>query len=120
MDSSNYDPCLVWSYGCHMAAINYQYPGRAMVVNRAKFRDNGNIGCVSLYAWVCVGMGAYVCVFVRVCARAWVGVWVCACVFPCFPLHARCSPVAHILLLLCRVLFLLLLGWMLANTPFYI
>ena len=44
-DSSNYDPILYWYAGCQMLALNFQttdsYP---MLVNWAKFRENGNCG----------------------------------------------------------------------------
>ena len=28
IDSSNYEPTLLWNCGCHMLAINYQTPGK--------------------------------------------------------------------------------------------
>ncbi|ELT93720.1 hypothetical protein CAPTEDRAFT_161456, partial [Capitella teleta] len=46
IDSSNYDPMPVWNCGCHMAAINYQTPDRAMQTNGGRFMLNGGCGYV--------------------------------------------------------------------------
>ncbi len=43
-DSSNFDPVLPWLTGCQMVALNFQTPGPAMWMNRAKFRENGHSG----------------------------------------------------------------------------
>lgn len=70
VDSSNYDPQQAWVYGCQMAALNYQYPGKAMVTNRARFRINGGTGYVLLYIFI-VYCGAFslfcICVLHNIC-----------------------------------------------------
>ncbi|RWS13143.1 1-phosphatidylinositol 4:5-bisphosphate phosphodiesterase delta-4-like isoform X2 [Dinothrombium tinctorium] len=45
-NSSNYNPIPYWNVGCQMVALNYQTPGVAMLLNDAKFSDNGNCGYV--------------------------------------------------------------------------
>ncbi|XP_066996227.2 1-phosphatidylinositol 4,5-bisphosphate phosphodiesterase gamma-1 [Anabrus simplex] len=44
IDSSNYIPVPMWNSGCQMVALNYQTPDKAMQLNQAKFRENGNCG----------------------------------------------------------------------------
>lgn len=44
--SSNFDPIKFWNCGVQMTALNYQTPDRAMQINQAKFRQNGNSGYV--------------------------------------------------------------------------
>ena len=44
VDSSNYDPQLLWNCGCQMVALNYQYPDKNMWLNHGKFRANGRCG----------------------------------------------------------------------------
>eukprot|EP00127_Corallochytrium_limacisporum_P004629 Clim_evm4s171 gene=Clim_evmTU4s171 len=44
VNSSNYEPVLYWSAGCHMVALNYQTFDDPMVVNTARFLENGNCG----------------------------------------------------------------------------
>lgn len=46
VDSSNYDPIIPWAVGCQMVALNYQTGGEKMLLNKAKFRINGNTGYV--------------------------------------------------------------------------
>ncbi|KJE92527.1 phospholipase C [Capsaspora owczarzaki ATCC 30864] len=45
-DSSNYDPQTFWNIGCHMVALNFQTPDRAMQLNEGKFMQNGTCGYV--------------------------------------------------------------------------
>lgn len=40
-DSSNFDPILPWLAGCQLVALNYQTVTEPMMVNVAKFRENG-------------------------------------------------------------------------------
>lgn len=44
--SSNYNPTFFWACGSQMVALNYQAPGPAMILERARFRENGNCGYV--------------------------------------------------------------------------
>lgn len=44
MDSSNYNPVEFWNCGCQLVALNYQYPGLAMDLNRGRFLKNGQCG----------------------------------------------------------------------------
>lgn len=46
IDSSNYDPVMMWSHGVQLCALNYQTPDRAMQLNHGKFLDNGRCGYV--------------------------------------------------------------------------
>ena len=46
IDSSNYDPMKMWLCGVQMAALNYQTADRSMMLNAAKFRQNGRCGYV--------------------------------------------------------------------------
>ncbi|XP_063989882.1 1-phosphatidylinositol 4,5-bisphosphate phosphodiesterase gamma-1 [Diachasmimorpha longicaudata] len=46
IDSSNYNPVPFWNAGCQMVALNYQTGDKAMQLNQAKFRENGNCGYV--------------------------------------------------------------------------
>lgn len=44
LDSSNFNPMPFWNVGSQMIALNYQTGDRAMQLNQAKFRDNGQCG----------------------------------------------------------------------------
>ncbi|XP_066587493.1 1-phosphatidylinositol 4,5-bisphosphate phosphodiesterase gamma-1 isoform X2 [Prorops nasuta] len=44
IDSSNYNPIAMWNSGSQMVALNYQTGDKAMQLNYAKFRENGNCG----------------------------------------------------------------------------
>lgn len=44
LDSSNFNPVPFWNVGSQMIALNYQTGDKAMQMNQAKFRDNGNCG----------------------------------------------------------------------------
>ncbi|XP_011187776.2 1-phosphatidylinositol 4,5-bisphosphate phosphodiesterase gamma-1 [Zeugodacus cucurbitae] len=44
LDSSNFNPVPFWNVGSQMIALNYQTGDKAMQLNQAKFRDNGNCG----------------------------------------------------------------------------
>lgn len=44
IDSSNYNPVMPWTVGCHIVALNYQTPGLPMQLNRGKFQENNNCG----------------------------------------------------------------------------
>lgn len=44
--SSNYNPMNAWMFGCQMAALNFQAPGLATLLNVGKFLENGNSGYV--------------------------------------------------------------------------
>ncbi|XP_078256887.1 1-phosphatidylinositol 4,5-bisphosphate phosphodiesterase gamma-2 isoform X1 [Rhinoraja longicauda] len=44
IESSNYDPILLWQHGSQMAALNYQTPDRSMQLNQALFTMNGKTG----------------------------------------------------------------------------
>ncbi|XP_022794203.1 1-phosphatidylinositol 4,5-bisphosphate phosphodiesterase gamma-1-like isoform X3 [Stylophora pistillata] len=46
IDSSNYDPVMMWNHGVQLCALNYQTPDRAMQLNHGKFLDNGRCGYV--------------------------------------------------------------------------
>lgn len=46
IDSSNYNPVPMWNSGCQMVALNYQTGDKAMQLNQAKFRENGNCGYI--------------------------------------------------------------------------
>lgn len=46
IDSSNYNPMLMWNSGSQMVALNYQTADRAMQLNQGKFRQNGRCGYV--------------------------------------------------------------------------
>eukprot|EP00795_Rhopilema_esculentum_P013079 gene13079-3863_t len=46
VDSSNYNPQEFWNCGCQLVALNYQYPGLAMDLNRGRFLQNGKSGYV--------------------------------------------------------------------------
>jgi phosphatidylinositol phospholipase C delta len=52
VDSSNFDPCLAWSAGCQVAALNFQSHGRPMWVNQARFRENGWCGLAKRPAYM--------------------------------------------------------------------
>uniref|UniRef100_A0A4W3IZL3 Phosphoinositide phospholipase C n=1 Tax=Callorhinchus milii TaxID=7868 RepID=A0A4W3IZL3_CALMI len=44
IDSSNYDPLILWQHGCQMAALNFQTPDKSMQLNQALFSMNGRTG----------------------------------------------------------------------------
>lgn len=44
LDSSNFNPVPFWNVGSQMIALNYQTGDKAMQLNQAKFRDNGQCG----------------------------------------------------------------------------
>lgn len=46
VDSSNFNPIPLWNSGSQMLALNFQTPDKAMQLNQAKFRDNGNCGYI--------------------------------------------------------------------------
>ena len=46
VDSSNYDPQVMWNCGCQTVALNYQTPDRPMWLNHGKFRPNARCGYV--------------------------------------------------------------------------
>ncbi|XP_029985828.1 1-phosphatidylinositol 4,5-bisphosphate phosphodiesterase gamma-2-like [Sphaeramia orbicularis] len=46
VDSSNYDPCPLWSMGCHMVALNFQTADKPMQLNSALFSQSGGTGYV--------------------------------------------------------------------------
>ncbi|EGD83199.1 phospholipase C gamma [Salpingoeca rosetta] len=46
VDSSNFDPRVMWNAGMQLVALNYQTPDRAMWLNHGKFQQNGRCGYV--------------------------------------------------------------------------
>merc|ERR1712072_1363805 len=46
VDSSNYNPLLMWNVGSQMAALNFQTGDKPMQLNNAKFMQNGGCGFV--------------------------------------------------------------------------
>ncbi|KAH8303730.1 hypothetical protein KR018_008971 [Drosophila ironensis] len=46
LDSSNFNPLPFWNVGSQMIALNYQTGDKAMQLNQAKFRTNGQCGYV--------------------------------------------------------------------------
>ena len=46
VDSSNYDPLVMWRCGIQMVALNYQYPDTYMHLNQGFFRLNGGCGYI--------------------------------------------------------------------------
>eukprot|EP00118_Oscarella_pearsei_P006498 m.29453 g.29453 ORF g.29453 m.29453 type:complete len:1306 (+) comp31169_c0_seq5:82-3999(+) len=46
VDSSNYDPTLMWDCGVQMCALNYQTPDKPMQLNYGRFLANGSCGYV--------------------------------------------------------------------------
>ena len=46
IDSSNYLPIPLWNVGCHMVALNFQTPDKAMQINDARFMINNKLGYV--------------------------------------------------------------------------
>ncbi|XP_043562592.1 1-phosphatidylinositol 4,5-bisphosphate phosphodiesterase gamma-2 [Chiloscyllium plagiosum] len=46
IDSSNYDPIVLWQHGSQMAALNFQTPDKPMQLNQALFCMNGRTGYV--------------------------------------------------------------------------
>eukprot|EP00043_Microstomoeca_roanoka_P005501 m.56102 g.56102 ORF g.56102 m.56102 type:complete len:1354 (+) comp12995_c0_seq1:65-4126(+) len=46
VDSSNFDPRLMWNCGCQLVALNYQTPDKAMWLNHGKFQQNGRCGYI--------------------------------------------------------------------------
>ncbi|XP_017120555.1 1-phosphatidylinositol 4,5-bisphosphate phosphodiesterase gamma-1 [Drosophila elegans] len=46
LDSSNFNPMPFWNIGSQMIALNYQTGDKAMQLNQAKFRNNGQCGYI--------------------------------------------------------------------------
>lgn len=46
LDSSNFNPVPFWNIGSQMIALNYQTGDKAMQLNQAKFRNNGQCGYI--------------------------------------------------------------------------
>jgi len=46
VDSSNYNPQVMWNAGIQMVAINFQKPDSGMHLNQGKFRKNGGCGYI--------------------------------------------------------------------------
>eukprot|EP00794_Sanderia_malayensis_P016917 gene16917-18623_t len=46
VDSSNFNPQEYWNCGCQLVALNYQYPGLSLDLNRGRFLQNGKCGYV--------------------------------------------------------------------------
>ena len=46
IDSSNYNPIIMWSGGIQMVALNYQTSDTHLAINNAFFSQNGNCGYV--------------------------------------------------------------------------
>lgn len=46
VDSSNYNPQVMWNAGIQMVAINFQKPDAGMHLNQGKFRKNGGCGYI--------------------------------------------------------------------------
>ncbi|XP_038662281.1 1-phosphatidylinositol 4,5-bisphosphate phosphodiesterase gamma-2 [Scyliorhinus canicula] len=46
IDSSNYDPIVLWQHGSQMAALNFQTPDKPMQLNQSLFSMNGRTGFV--------------------------------------------------------------------------
>ncbi|XP_048577157.1 1-phosphatidylinositol 4,5-bisphosphate phosphodiesterase gamma-1 isoform X2 [Nematostella vectensis] len=46
IDSSNYDPVMLWNCGVQLCAMNFQTPDRSMQLNHGRFLDNGRCGYV--------------------------------------------------------------------------
>lgn len=46
VDSSNFNPQEFWNCGCQLVALNYQYLGLSMDLNRGRFLQNGRCGYV--------------------------------------------------------------------------
>eukprot|EP00299_Pterocystis_sp_00344_P020216 c9935_g1_i1.p1 GENE.c9935_g1_i1~~c9935_g1_i1.p1 ORF type:complete len:718 (-),score=142.25 c9935_g1_i1:38-2191(-) len=55
VDSSNYDPWMMWSVGTQIAALNWQGHGAPMWVNQGMFSDNGGIGYIKKPGWMLAG-----------------------------------------------------------------
>ncbi|XP_061493088.1 1-phosphatidylinositol 4,5-bisphosphate phosphodiesterase eta-1 isoform X2 [Rhineura floridana] len=55
IDSSNFNPLPYWNVGCQLVALNYQSDGRAIQLNQAKFRMNGNCGYILKPQQICKG-----------------------------------------------------------------
>ncbi|KAK3104139.1 hypothetical protein FSP39_024731 [Pinctada imbricata] len=43
-DSSNYNPVPMWNAGCQVVALNFQTASEPMMINTAKYMDNGGAG----------------------------------------------------------------------------
>eukprot|EP00939_MAST-03C_sp_MAST-3C-sp1_P003693 g3693.t1 len=50
--SSNFDPQRCWNFGVQMVALNAQTSDQMMMLNQAKFADNGNCGYVLKPKWM--------------------------------------------------------------------
>ncbi|CAB4036746.1 1-phosphatidylinositol 4,5-bisphosphate phosphodiesterase gamma-1-like isoform X3 [Paramuricea clavata] len=46
VDSTNYDPTMMWNCGVQMCALNYQTSDRSMQLNHGRFMDNGGCGYI--------------------------------------------------------------------------
>lgn len=46
IDSSNFNPALLWNVGCQMVALNYQTADGPWLLNRAMFQRNGGTGYI--------------------------------------------------------------------------
>ncbi|XP_078400680.1 1-phosphatidylinositol 4,5-bisphosphate phosphodiesterase gamma-2 [Cetorhinus maximus] len=46
IDSSNYDPIVLWQHGSQMAALNFQTPDKPMQLNQSLFSMNGRTGFI--------------------------------------------------------------------------
>ena len=46
VNSSNYNPAVMWKYGCQLVALNFQTPDIPMQLNRGKFKQNGRSGYI--------------------------------------------------------------------------
>ena len=46
VDSSNYDPRVMWNCGIQLVALNYQTPDKSMWHNHGKFQQNGRSGYI--------------------------------------------------------------------------
>lgn len=46
IDSSNYDPMIMWNCGCQLVALNYQTGDKSMQLNHGRFMVNGGCGYV--------------------------------------------------------------------------
>eukprot|EP01017_Pseudomicrothorax_dubius_P050629 TRINITY_DN9620_c0_g1_i2.p1 TRINITY_DN9620_c0_g1~~TRINITY_DN9620_c0_g1_i2.p1 ORF type:complete len:346 (-),score=86.03 TRINITY_DN9620_c0_g1_i2:19-999(-) len=45
VDSSNFSPMESWIYGSQVVALNFQTKDEAMLLNKAKFEENGGVTC---------------------------------------------------------------------------
>eukprot|EP00999_Lentomonas_sp_LEN2_P002896 NODE_75_length_2456_cov_88.420781_g54_i0.p1 GENE.NODE_75_length_2456_cov_88.420781_g54_i0~~NODE_75_length_2456_cov_88.420781_g54_i0.p1 ORF type:complete len:664 (-),score=98.03 NODE_75_length_2456_cov_88.420781_g54_i0:17-2008(-) len=59
VDSSNFDPHIMWNLGCQMACLNYQTNSLPMQMNEGKFRQNGRCGYVLKPSVMCTNAGHF-------------------------------------------------------------